>query len=192
MAYVTLKKHNHLANQIRVPNILSSLECRNIIDSANSLSQFQAVVGGNLLNQNIRETKVRFLKSTDETEWIWNKINNCIMQANQMFYHFDLAGLSELQLLEYEPGCFYDWHSDLGNDETSTRKISIILLLSDKNEYEGGDLVFNLQANDNVKNEPVEQGSMVIFPSFQVHKVTPVTSGKRFSLVGWAHGNAFL
>jgi predicted 2-oxoglutarate/Fe(II)-dependent dioxygenase YbiX len=33
---------------------------------------------------------------------------------------------------------------------------------------------------------------MIIFPSYLVHKVMPVTSGTRYALVGWAHGNTFI
>ena len=33
---------------------------------------------------------------------------------------------------------------------------------------------------------PLEQGEIVVFPSLLLHQVTPVTEGKRYSLVLWS------
>ena len=68
-----------------------------------------------------------------------------------------------------------------------TRKLSASLLVSDPSEYEGGDLILLDYHNNEVKM-PKEKGSIIVFDSRLPHKVTPVTTGKRISLVTWMYG----
>ncbi|MFT7073376.1 MAG: PKHD-type hydroxylase [Patiriisocius sp.] len=58
--------------------------------------------------------------------------------------------------------------------------------LSDPNDYEGGDLRFMI--NKEIVNAPKEKGTIIIFPSFIMHRVTPITKGTRQSIVGWVSG----
>ena len=75
---------------------------------------------------------------------------------------------------------------DLGEGDTSSlRKISFTLLLNDS--YEGGKLTFNLIPEMSQRNSEI--GDMIIFPSYLEHKVEPITSGVRWSLVGWISGD---
>ena len=75
------------------------------------------------------------------------------------------------------------------------RKLSVSLVLSDKNEYQGGDLNFAYQTEyneiRNIKLNNLEIGTMVVFPSFLWHRVKPVTKGIRYSLVIWNCGYPF-
>jgi len=94
-----------------------------------------------------------------------------------------------LQLLHYESKDlgFYDWHTDTGNGEAATRKISVVIPLSSPSDYEGGALMINNMGNI-IKAEQ-ERGSISLFPSYIPHKVEPVTGGHRWSLVSWIHGS---
>jgi PKHD-type hydroxylase len=67
------------------------------------------------------------------------------------------------------------------------RKISFSIQLSDPKEYTGGDLKFFLLDNK-YKICPKERGSITFFPSNLFHEVTPITCGKRYSLVSWISG----
>lgn len=58
--------------------------------------------------------------------------------------------------------------------------------LSDTDAYEGGDLQFMI--NNKIENTPREKGTIIIFPSFIMHRVTPITKGTRHSIVGWVSG----
>jgi len=76
------------------------------------------------------------------------------------------------------------------------RKISMTLNLSEENSYEGGNLKFDFGPHISgerykVCEEIRPQGSMVVFPSYEFHCVTPVTQGTRYSLVLWALGAPF-
>ena len=67
------------------------------------------------------------------------------------------------------------------------RKISLVVFLSDTKDYDGGDFEFQEEAKI-----PAEKGSILIFPSFLSHRVTPVTRGLRYSLVNWFIGPALV
>ena len=76
------------------------------------------------------------------------------------------------------------------------RKLSMIINLTDPNEYKGGELQFDFRNEAAGKNIHTceamkEKGSIVIFPSFVWHRVTPVTEGTRYSLVNWIVGKNF-
>ena len=63
-------------------------------------------------------------------------------------------------------------------------------LLSDSSEFEGGS--FQMQTGDTPYDVELKKGDIVIFPSYKLHRVSPVTKGVRHSLVAWAHGSAFV
>ena len=57
--------------------------------------------------------------------------------------------------------------------------------MSDSNDYVGGDFEFDeIKTNVDFKS----QGTIIVFPSYLRHRVLPVTSGVRKSLVAWFYG----
>jgi PKHD-type hydroxylase len=88
----------------------------------------------------------------------------------------------------------YDWHMDMGHGETSCRKLSTSILLSNSSDFEGGEFQFfkGGKAGEEIMKYPLDNpGDMVIFPSYMIHRVTPVTKGIRRSLVLWIGGEPF-
>ena len=84
----------------------------------------------------------------------------------------------------------YDWHDDILEDKTDTmRKLSISVQISNGNEYEGGELEIVTPPINFIA--PKKKGTIIIFPSFLVHRVKEVTKGNRISLVLWIDGPAF-
>jgi len=75
------------------------------------------------------------------------------------------------------------------------RKISLTINLAPQTEYDGGDLKFDYGRHADIDGETMsdingrKQGSIVLFPSFLPHCVTPVTRGTRYSLVLWVLGD---
>jgi PKHD-type hydroxylase len=69
------------------------------------------------------------------------------------------------------------------------RKLSVTVNLSDPGDYTGGDLEF-LNGIGQLLTQPElrQRGSIVVFPSTLGHRVTPITSGVRYALVGWMVG----
>jgi hypothetical protein len=87
------------------------------------------------------------------------------------------------QIAKYGEGNFHDWHVDDHQDRTFFRKFVTIVQLSDPSSYEGGNLELNNQSNVDK-----QQGSCVSFLTTRRHRVTPITSGTRYSLVVWLLG----
>ena len=61
--------------------------------------------------------------------------------------------------------------------------------LTDPSEYEGGEL--QLKSKNSITTVSKKKGTIIFFPSFMLHRVTPVTKGVRHSLVGWITGPPF-
>ena len=77
------------------------------------------------------------------------------------------------------------------------RKLSMTLNLTDPNDYEGGNLLFDFGEASQAKQSQKEidvartQGTLIVFPSFLRHCISPVTKGTRYSLVNWSLGRPF-
>jgi PKHD-type hydroxylase len=134
-----------------------------------------------------RVSEISWLHETNDTMWIYNKISELAMAANQQMWNYDIWGYHDsLQYTTYfDKGGHYDWHGDLGPG-MSNRKLSCVLQLSDPTEYDGGDLQFN--TGSQIVTVPKEKGTITFFSSFTLHRVTPVTRGKRQTLVTWLSG----
>jgi PKHD-type hydroxylase len=137
----------------------------------------------------LRETNVCWVDSNSQLGLL---MFNYILIANlKTKWYFDIEKIQSVQVGEYSIGGHYDWHEDESicsrNNFNNQRKISISVLLSESDSYDGGDLLFKGQ------NEPItrNQGSIIVFPSFIEHKVTPVTRGVRYTAVTWAVGPYF-
>jgi PKHD-type hydroxylase len=131
-------------------------------------------------------------KNKVEHKWIYDRILSYINIANKE-YMFNLSLIvDDIQFSVYKShdNGNYSWHDDIIIENTNTmRKISISVQLSDSNEYEGGDLEIIRGGYNFIA--PKKIGTIIIFPSFLVHRVKTVTKGKRISLVLWIDGPAF-
>ena len=126
--------------------------------------------------------------------WLKDKIEFIVKVANQKTFNYDLnSQLEPIKVLKYKVDDKYDWHPDFGRGEESIRKLSIIVQLSDSNEYEGGDLEFGLTTKENntFLKGTRKKGTIIIFNSMLIHRIRPVKLGVRYSLLTWAHGNTF-
>ena len=170
-------------------NVFRSDECRRIVEFSQQLVPTQGTLGADLkLNLTKRDSHTVRLTPDMNTRWIYDKMDAAIGSAN-MSYRFDLSGFEAFQVASYTNGGHYDWHMDIGKGPTSTRKLGISLQLSDGNDYEGGDMEFRGGGAPPVA--PREIGTMIVFPSFMHHRITPVSRGVRYSLVAWVHGPPF-
>ena len=136
--------------------------------------------------------------------WIYNEIQPYIYKANENAgWNFEWDWSEPCQFTEYKKGQFYDWHCDSfevpydepenPNRHGKLRKLSMTVSLTDPEEYEGGDLEFDFRNTDEgsqprICEEIRKKGSVIVFPSFVWHRVTPVTKGTRHSLVCWNIG----
>ena len=152
---------------------------------------FQAELsGGEVHKDDLRKSSVMGIDNEPQNSWLYQKLASIAVSANNEKYWFDLLGFhEELQLARYVEGDFFEWHLDFGPGEPSSRKLSMSIQLSDPDEYEGGDLQF--MVNQNIITAPRKKGTIIVFPSFIIHRVTPITKGTRQSIVGWVTGPPF-
>jgi hypothetical protein len=115
-------------------------------------------------------------------------------QANALYFGYDIWSVVQIDMLRYQAddeggNQFYDWHvdTDFWSKNHAERKLTIIIQLSDENDYEGGDLEFGTASIDEGHNFRAK-GSIICFPAPWSHRITPVTKGVRKSIVAWAEG----
>jgi len=141
-------------------------------------------------SQEVRNSKIKWIHYDDLSAWVYDKLRDFAVEANNTLWNFDLRSIVDsIQYTEYhDNGGHYDWHVDIGPG-ISHRKISMVTQLSDPSEYEGGEL--QLWSGGQFRTIPKIKGCTVLFPSFLLHRVTPITSGVRKSMVLWAGGGNY-
>lgn len=85
----------------------------------------------------------------------------------------------------YENSGHYNKHVDFAFQEGIRTDWSMTLFLSNKKDYEGGELVIEGLSPEPYKYKG-EAGDMILYPSGKLHYVTPVTKGKRIAAIAWA------
>ena len=177
---------------------LSSEEVDQIIRTASELPEAErASTLGDETGGGTRSSMIKWLPRNQTFDWLYERMISMSKEANQALWDFDLiSSLEAIQYTEYyasENG-HYDWHQDIGVGELpSKRKVSITIQLSGADEYDGGDLLICTGSSgtgelDNNLVMPRGKGVGVLFPSYMMHRVTPVTRGVRRSLVLWVGG----
>jgi len=165
--------------------------------------------------QNIQKKRKSDIVWMDD-RWIYNAVQPFVHEANRKAgWNYDWDWSESCQFTKYGVGQYYGWHCDSLNapyirpqnadgtypgDHGKIRKLSVTVSLVKPTEYEGGNLEFDFR-NKDPENKKIKstyqckeirpRGSIVVFPSFVWHRVTPVTKGTRYSLVIWNLGYPF-
>ena len=175
----------------------------NIVNDSSKLKWHDASVRGEDYNiavmQKVRQCKSCFLDYNKELD---NLFGTLVEDFNRNYsgWNYDIHFLEAIQLSHYSEGNFYDWHVDtlakpiINNDVSYNRKVSATFFLNDPEEYEGGEFDLEVRgpnAEERFDTIKLPKGSIVIFPSDRWHRVRPVTSGVRKSLVLWFQGPSF-
>ena len=142
----------------------------------------------------IRDVNVTWIQPDEDNIWLFKKINEIVAKINYDKFQLDLINFDGIQFSKYksEESSHYKWHIDSTNkliEEGYVRMLSIIVMLSKQEEYEGGNLLFNFSGNPDMPVEyELERGDMLLFYSHIPHTVTNVTAGERKTLVTWVNG----
>jgi PKHD-type hydroxylase len=136
-----------------------------------------------------RSSRTALIERTSASEWLYETAARLVDKCNRHL-EFEMQGIEEpLQVIRYGPNDEVDWHIDVGGvGRPSRRKISISVQLSRPSDYRGGDIEFVVHPAQPFMRE---LGTAVCFPSYAAHRVSPVASGVRHSLVIFAHGERF-
>lgn len=160
---------------------------RLIADHAPQMTQGTLLTGHG--NTQVRRSHVVFIKKRASTRWLYSRIMELAEEINRRFFCVDISSIEgNIQLARYDASelGFYNWHTDFSRN-APRRKISVSIQLSHPQEYEGGDLELFFSGEPYQCDK--ERGDFIAFPSFMLHRVTPVTRGTRWSLVAWISGS---
>lgn len=166
-------------------------ECDSIIQHGELAEFKQGSIGNGEVNNEVRNTKITWIEPTEDAKWIFEKMNTIISKVNFDKFQLKLSRFDGFQYSKYDIDCHYDWHTDVFVEPRDGlfRKLSISLMLTDQEEYTGGEFVFNETGNqEKSKTASPKKGDIVVFYSHIPHKVTPVETGTRITLVTWALG----
>ena len=188
-------------------------ELNDIENYCETFDQVSSKVSGKISDQgsdellsDVRKSKVAWFQKNQhpKLDHLFDKLNLVIEKVNDDYYNYDLNGYGIIQYTTYSGDKLdhYDYHVDMhiGNDLEAhgdiwlkygdTRKLSLSLILSDPQSYEGGKFTMKMGGSIELEVEQ-KRGRVIFFPSFLLHKVHPVTKGIRKSIVAWVEGPKF-
>lgn len=202
MAYQSIWYHSEIC-----PEIVDILE-------KDAVKKFESEMAdsrlyGDALNKEKRNSQNAWIPTT---HWIGGFVWHYIQRANRENFLYDIRNIDgeNIQFTRYEEGQFYSWHNDAGlathykpisagnradglaqdylNEKIElVRKLSVVIQLSDPEDYEGGNL--QILSEDNKSYfVPRKRGTVIVFDSRAQHRVLKVTKGTRLSLVCWVVG----
>ncbi len=150
----------------------------------------QATTDQNIISDYRRSNVAWFDPHDADHHWLIKRLSDNIAYFNALNWNFDLTGFVEsCQYTIYDAAQLghYDWHLDAHSQwNSSPRKLSVVIQLSDPSEYDGGEFCIKTHRDETIL--PKEKGTLIMFPSYILHKVKPVTSGVRRSFVCWISG----
>ena len=176
-------------------------EIKKIIESLNPDNWQDAQVYQNhesgKIDKSRRILKLQSLIPNNQDGFPLPQITHQISNINNNFWNFDIRYIpireDSPSAFKYSIGGKFNWHMDI-TPAAATRKLSYSIQLSDTNDYEGGDLEFfdGDNTGKNEKNPKLrENGNIIVFPSYLWHRITPITKGIRYAMVGWVHGPTY-
>ena len=146
-------------------------------------------------NKNIRSSEIYWMHQEgdeDELMPIYTEVVYKMRQINDCMWKYRVNGWEPFQYSQYDESYsgHFNWHIDVhpkfNVDDPDPRKISFSVGLSNINDYDGGDFMIKIDINEKVFK--LDRGDVIAFPSWMLHKVSPVTRGMRRTLVGWGNG----
>jgi|TARA_R110001592_G_scaffold75233_4_gene227979 PKHD-type hydroxylase len=154
----------------------------------------QAQVGNGAdgqVSESVRRSELNWLSKDAECSWVFEVLSHVVSSINAEYFGFDLTGFGEpIQLTNYHESRqgTYKWHQDFGASGSS-RKLSLVLQLSNPEDYEGGEL--QILTTGQPSSMQKKRGLITVFPAWTLHQVTPVIKGTRQTLVTWVSGPEF-
>lgn len=174
-----------MATTTNISNIFTTKECDFIQKLMHQSAIETAKVEVNeqyVENVNFRRWYMLQLWYDNKYKWLFERVYLCVKKINLRFYKYDLSyNLEKVTLLKYQTWDFFESHNDLSPGWWKKRKLSIIIPLSNPNDYIGGEL-YSQSIQKTFSNE---QWSIIVFPSTLDHEVKQIISWERYTLVAW-------
>ena len=132
------------------------------------------------VDHSIRNTKIGWIHPSANTWWLFDRAIMVFKNSHPF---------NELQSMQYtvydNKGSHYEWHKDVGSsDPVAQSRVNVaIVQLSNPSDYKGG--VLQIKHEDEVIDVMKTKGMVTTFPIQLEHRVTPVISGVRKTLIMW-------
>ena len=180
-------------------NVIPKDICNYLLNSLNDKDWEESLVGGldPILNRDLsyRNNCIQILNTN---HWMEGILYNHVMYANKSAgWNYEIDSIAPIQISKYAKEEFYDWHQDCyllnpRHNELPLVKLSVVLQLNCPTEYTGG----GLELEDELckplgHNLLLNQGDLIVFPSFINHRALEVKDGTRYSASGWVSGPNF-
>lgn len=168
-------------------------QLKNIVEYLDTLPKEPGTVDGGNDDGVVRKSSVAWVSNdSPQASELYDRMAFIARSINSKFFGFDLFGFVEdMQYTVYEGNeqGHYTWHMDFSDTSPSSRKLTLVLQLSSPEDYEGGELQTLTSYNEQTIDKKL--GLVAAFPSWTLHRVTPVTKGIRKTLVIWVAGPQF-
>ena len=177
--------------------------CDRILKLAKVKKKQRGLIGASVKDLKLRNSRITWLND----QWIYDLLFPLVTSLNKASgWNFEFDYAEACQVGCYKKNQFYDWHIDTRainkqhNDKNlngKIRKLSTSLLLSNPEDFKGGEFQFYYNNKSPAKFEEnteivkLSKGTLICFPSHLWHRVKPVTKGTRYSLTTWYLGQPF-
>ena len=174
-------------------NAIDSATCTKIIELAGNDFE-EGKMYGTASGKNDRASDISWTKE----QWVYDLIYPYMLEANERAgWQYEIISAEPIQIARYKTDDFLNFHTDGGSDNftpnSRIRKLSMTVILNDA--YDGGQFQFASLTRDAESYITTTKyngtGTVIVFPSFMMHRIKPVTKGVRYSLVAWFVGEPF-
>lgn len=173
-----------------IENFFSYEECDDILNFCKKNLKIKEAEVTNYLNNGFinkkqRKSKLGFLNFAKDFPILNKKIENFVLNEIIVKGHRLNFSSEPFQFTKYEKGDFFNWHRDSLPKENYNeygRYCSLVVQLN--NNYSKGNLEIKTKEGEAIKIQN-KIGTLIIFLSELEHRVTPIESGERFTLVNW-------
>ena len=180
------------------PQVFSNEEISNLDQLVTQNYKFQKGQVGNIELDTLDSTvynnrDIAYLPPDNNTKGLYEKLEKLVIQANEELFNFSITQVTDLihYVIYPENGGYLDWHMDIGKFQVNRRKLALTVQLSDPTEYDGGEFEIWFGSKEKFITVPRQKGDVIIFPTFLMHRIKPITRGQRKALVFWTGGEPF-
>jgi hypothetical protein len=194
---IKMKQCDFIINNFKSEKVFNQDECKKIIGIYNN-----AIAPDGLETERSYAKNCKIIYKSAEHEWIFQVLASLTRHINEKYYNFFLEKQNEyFEIVKFQQNDYFPWKKDIGPGKLSTRKISLMLFLSENKSYEGGlinwfhalknnpDHVEESELENNISDQ--EQGNVIVFPSYKPYRMNALTSGEKYVLTTWALGDHF-
>ena len=165
-----------------IDNVLTDNDITKVVDKLNGMKFVEgtATAGwhAKLVKNNMQ---------VDRTQLEYQPMNKSVTESIMRNGTFRMAArprhITPLLFSRYRDSMEYGTHVDDPIMYNLRSDISFTLFLTDPNSYDGGELVMETSSGE--QPFKLKAGQMITYPSWTLHRVTPVTRGERIAAVGW-------